>query len=82
MHLGSLIERKLKEHGLTQAKLSGKTGLSASMISHYVCGLSLPSAESIFALCNALEVDIEEMVDASAQDHKETLLRRIGELEK
>lgn len=57
MSFGSRLREARKAKGLRQVELSIRCGLSKSVVSNYEVGISYPNIETLYKLCELLEVD-------------------------
>lgn len=53
----------LGERGMTQAELARDAGMSASRISEYLSGRSIPTVVAAVNMAYALDVDVNELID-------------------
>ena len=52
----------MKEHALTQLKLSDMTGIAQSAISAWLSGKKEPSIQSLWLLADYFDVSIDELI--------------------
>ena len=60
------IKTYRKDKGLTQEELASIIGVSAKTIGRYEQGLTEPSADTLFSLTDALEIEISDLLDEEA----------------
>ena len=60
--VGENLKRAMKAKGLKQIQLAKLTGIDTSSISKYMRGTLLPTLWNCVRLCDALEIDLNEMV--------------------
>lgn len=64
MTMGTMISSLRKEHGMTQAELAGKMGVTDKAVSKWERDLSCPDISSLPKLAQELEVSVEELLQA------------------
>ena len=57
------IKEYRKDKGLTQEELASLIGVSAKTIGRYEQGLTEPSADTLFLLTDALDIEISDLID-------------------
>ena len=60
--IGKFILEMRKQKGLTQKELAEKVGISDKTISKWECGNSMPDISYLEALCNSLEISVNELL--------------------
>ena len=65
--IGNFIEKKRKEHNLTQAQLAEKLGVSNKTVSKWENGKCMPDYGVIQPLCTELGVTVSELMDGEEQ---------------
>ena len=65
--LGERIKKYRTEHGLTQAQLAGRLYLTPQAVSKWENGLSVPDAEMLKSLAQALQVTPDVLLGVSAR---------------
>lgn len=70
MNLGSLLRRHRKDKGLTLKAVSLKTGLSEGFLSQVENNVKSPSVDSLISVCQALDVDIGQVMKKASQHKK------------
>jgi len=72
--LGHEIRRHRKDRGLLQAELAEAARLHETYVSRVERGVSVPSVDVVFALCDALELEVGpfmEKVKRLAEEYRE-----------
>lgn len=64
MTMGAMISSLRKEHGMTQAELAERMGVTDKAVSKWERDLSCPDISSLPRLAEVLEVSVEELVRA------------------
>ena len=59
--IGSIIQQKRKEAGLTQAQLADRLGVSAPAVNRWEKDLSFPDATLLAPLARCLKTDLNEL---------------------
>lgn len=67
MTMGTMISSLRKEHGMTQAELAGKMGVTDKAVSKWERDLSCPDISSLPKLAQELEVSVEELLQAKTR---------------
>ena len=60
--IGKFILELRKQKGLTQKELAEKVGVSDKTISKWECGNSIPDITYLEALCNSLDISVNELL--------------------
>lgn len=60
--IGSFISEKRKEHGMTQAQLAEKLGITDRAVSKWETGKSLPDASIMLELCKMLGITVNDLL--------------------
>ena len=60
--IGKFILELRKQKGLTQKELAEKVGVSDKTISKWECGNSIPDISYLEALCNSLDISVNELL--------------------
>ena len=60
--IGKFILELRKQKGMTQKELSEKVGVSDKTISKWECGNSIPDITHLEALCNSLDISVNELL--------------------
>lgn len=60
---GDNLAIMMREENMTQEDLAKASGLSQSVISHYVQGLRAPSVKAIINIAYALNCSIDDLID-------------------
>ena len=68
--IGLFIFQKRKEKNLTQQQLAEKLGVSNKTVSKWETGKCMPDYSIIKALCDELEISIEELMDGEKSEEK------------
>lgn len=71
--LGKIILIKLIELEKTQVWLAHEANTSTERISAYVTGRAIPSAQSIYAISKALNIDSEKLLEAIVSEKEENV---------
>lgn len=85
---GKRLRTVREDRGLTQRQLAERIEVYVPQISRYESGGAMPSAETLIALSEVLQVGLDELVLGRDNDHEEApirdlrLLERLRELEK
>lgn len=86
--IGMFIAELRKEQGLTQRQLAENVGVSDKTISKWECGNGLPEMSSIPVLCEALGINMNELLsgerlaeDAYSQKAEENMMTLMKETE-
>ena len=85
---GKRLRTIREDRGLTQRQLADRIEVYVPQISRYESGGAMPSAETLIALSEVLQVGLDELVLGRDNDHEEApirdlrLLERLRELEK
>lgn len=58
-----VLQKKLKEKGLTQKDLAERTGLTPVSISNYINGRSVPSSIASLNISRVLDCSVSELID-------------------
>ena len=66
--MGKRIRVLRRKNGMTQEQLAEKAGISASFMGHIERGSRIASLETLVALCNALKVTPQHLLQASLDD--------------
>lgn len=67
VQMGAKIRAKRKELHLTQEQIAKKIGVSASFMGHLERGTRVASIETLFALCDALQVSADYIIGLSEE---------------
>ena len=59
---GKFISELRKQKGMTQKELAEQIGVSDKTISKWECGNSIPDISYLDALCNSLDVSVNELL--------------------
>lgn len=70
MNLGSLLRRHRKERGLTLKTISAKIGLSEGFLSQVENNVKSPSVDTLIAICQALDVDVGQVMKQAAEHQR------------
>jgi len=65
---GARVRAVRRKQSLTQEELAEKVGISASFMGHIERGSRIASLETLVALCNALKVTPQHLLQASLDD--------------
>ncbi len=63
--LGARVKRLRRELNVTQEQLAEKVGISTSFLGHIERGTRVASLETFVALCNALNVSADDLLQGS-----------------
>lgn len=63
MSTGELIKEYRLSKKMSQKKLGEKLGVSQQQIAQYECGTRVPKLDTIVKIANALDIDINELLD-------------------
>ena len=74
--IGSIIQQKRKEAGMTQAQLADRLGVSAPAVNRWEKDLSFPDATLLAPLARCLKTDLNELF--SFYDSLRSEERRVG----
>lgn len=66
--IGSRIKQYRKESGLTQEQLGEKINVSKNRISNWEQGINRPDADTIGAICRALNVSPSDLLNVRLTD--------------
>lgn len=83
--IGKFIAERRKRHGLTQAMLAERLGITDRAISKWETGKSLPDASLMLELCAILEISVNELLTGEQldkMDYKKTAEQNLIELAK
>lgn len=61
---GKLILKRLIDIGMSQDELAKKSKVLPCSISNYCAGRAYPSAQSVYRLAKALDMNVEELIEA------------------
>ena len=64
MEIGKFIAELRKEKNMTQQELANKLNITDRAISHWENGRSMPDAGIMLELCNALDINVNELLSA------------------
>lgn len=59
---GEVLKDICVEKGYTQAELAKRAGITESAVCHYIKGDRVPHLEQFYKLCNALELDTNDVL--------------------
>jgi transcriptional regulator with XRE-family HTH domain len=65
MNIGTTIEKKRIERGISYAELSRRTKINEDMIARFCKGQSMPKGDQLIRLCYELELDVGDFRKAS-----------------
>ena len=60
MSIGTVLERKRIERGISYAELARRTHINEDMVSRFCGGSSMPKGYQLIRLCKELDLDIED----------------------
>ena len=87
--IGAFIADRRKKVGLTQMQLAEKLNITDRAVSKWECGRSLPDATLMLALCDILEISVNELLSGEKismenenQRNEQLLLDMAKELER
>ena len=60
--MGSFIAETRKQRGMTQKELAEKIGISDKTVSKWECGNSIPDISYLEALCDSLDIKVNELL--------------------
>lgn len=66
MNLGSVLESRRKDRGISYAELSRRTHINEDMVSRFCKGVSMPKANQFIDLCEELNLDIEDFIPTNS----------------
>lgn len=69
--IGKFIAEKRKEKGMTQKELAGQLGIGDKAISKWECGRGMPDNSIMLPLCDALEINVNELLMGESLSEKE-----------
>ncbi len=69
--IGSRIKRVRDKRGITQKELADKIGVKAAVISNWETGKNRPNVDLLPAICKALSVSADELLDIKVTDNEE-----------
>ena len=64
MNIGTVLESKRAERGISYAELARRTHINEDMVSRFCSGSSMPKGYQLIRLCKELELDIEDFEEA------------------
>ena len=70
MAFKDVLRRLRKQDGLTQADLAARLGVAKSTISMYECGNREPDFETLEALADLFNVDMDFLTDRASQEKR------------
>lgn len=77
--IGKRLAAARKEKGITQEKLAEKANLSSNYLSHIETSRSIPSLETLMALCVALDVTPDSLLLGTAVSQDNYLVSDIAQ---
>ena len=63
MNIGTVLERKRAERGISYAELARRTCINEDMVSRFCGGSSMPKGYQLIRLCKELELDVDDFAD-------------------
>lgn len=63
MNIGTVLERKRTERGISYAELARRTNINEDMVSRFCGGSSMPKGYQLINLCKELDLDIDDFPD-------------------
>lgn len=75
--IGKRLAAVRKEQGITQEKLAEKANLSSNYLSHIETSRSIPSLETLMALCTVLDVTPDTLLLGTTVSKKDYLVSDI-----
>jgi len=72
--IGKFIAGARNQIGLTQRELAEKIGVSDKTISKWECGKSMPDISYMDALCNSLDINMNELISGERLTESANLL--------
>ncbi len=76
MNLGTLIRRHRKDKGLTLRAVAEKTGVSEGFLSQVENNVKSPSVDTLINICQALEVNVGDVLNQASNHQRLFLVRR------
>ncbi|MBU2550119.1 MAG: XRE family transcriptional regulator [Proteobacteria bacterium] len=76
MNLGTLLRRYRKERGLTLKAVAERAGVSEGFMSQVENNVKSPSVETLFNICDAIEVDVGELRNELKHQERLFLIRK------
>jgi transcriptional regulator with XRE-family HTH domain len=76
MNIGPLIRRFRKERKLTLKIVAEKAAISEGFLSQVENDVNSPSVDTLFRICNALELNAGDLIAQVAKQEKISLIRR------
>ncbi|EKF42865.1 helix-turn-helix domain-containing protein [Nitratireductor indicus] len=73
--LGARLRQRRKVRGLSLQTVSGRAGVSIGLLSQIERGLTMPSVNSLSAICGALEMPVGWLFDPGGNPHEEYVVR-------
>ena len=61
-NIQAALAEALKQRTITQDELAKRIGVNQSMISHYITGRSMPALDTLWRICNELDLDANEIL--------------------
>lgn len=63
MNVGSTLEKRRVERGISYAELSRRTDVNEDMVSRFCRGISMPKGDQLVAICYELDLDVEDFIE-------------------
>lgn len=60
--VGQNIKRLTKQTGNTNSQVSDKTGISPSLLSHYMSGSRMPTIDNLLKIADVLKCDVADLI--------------------
>lgn len=60
--VGKNIKRLTKQTGHTNSQVSDKTGISPSLLSHYMSGSRMPTIDNLLKIADVLKCDVADLI--------------------
>lgn len=60
--VGQNIKRLMKKKGRTNSQISDRTGISASLLSHYMSGSRMPTIDNLLKIADVLKCDVADLI--------------------
>lgn len=70
MNIGTVLEGKRRERGISYAELSRRTSINEDMVSRFCNGTSMPKGYQLIRLCKELNLDIEDFDEPESDTEK------------
>ena len=76
MNIGPMIRRHRKEQKLTLKAVAAKAGISEGFLSQVENNVNSPSVDTLFKICNAIDVNAGDLLNQAENQQKLTIIRK------